>query len=361
MIRRWFPTPEFLIPRTCGVDISDSSVKWMMFSSGEPGHLKVATWGELPLDDGIVVHGIVKDVARLSAVLSRVRQHMGGVNAAHAALPEEAAYVFSMHVPEGALHDQVLSLIEFEFNSRVPIPPSAAVYDFNVIQHHEGETAEIAVVVFPAEVAEAYTEAFEKSGMELRSLEIEAHSIARAVSSTNADEPITLLVDFGRARTGFAVLKRGMPIFTSTVEVGGDSVITAVQKALSTSQEDAEMFSNEEGLFPKDGKRSPGAEAMIGTASTLADEVSRYYRYWDTRRNDQGNRVTPVGNIILVGGSANMNGLVEYIAGRVQARVEKGNIWRHACNFDEYIPPIDARASLKFATAAGLALRGFKN
>jgi hypothetical protein len=35
-----------------------------------------------------------------------------------------------------------------------------------------------------------------------------------------------------------------------------------------------------------------------------------------------------------------------------------GDIWQRICNFDEYIPPIDRRTSLEFATAAGLALRG---
>ncbi len=67
--------------------------------------------------------------------------------------------------------------------------------------------------------------------------------------------------------------------------------------------------------------------------------------------------MTPVGKIVLVGGSANVHGLPEYIAARVQAPVVRGNIWRHICRFDDYIPPIDRRMSLKFATAAGSALR----
>src|SRR3989338_3788256 len=102
-----------------------------------------------------------------------------------------------------------------------------------------------------------------------------------------------------------------------------------------------------------------GARATVFAFSSaaLTAEIERHYRYWDTRRNDQGERVTPVGRICLVGGSANMRGLPEYIAGHIHAPVELGNVWRHICDFDFYIPPIDRRTSLQFATAAGLALR----
>ena len=117
-----------------------------------------------------------------------------------------------MHVPEGISREEVLHMIEFDFDGRVPIAPAAAAFDFDVIQHHDGLGEEISVIVFPRELAEIYVSAFNVAGITLLSLEVEARSIARAVSSGAEDEPITLLVDFGRARTGFALLKRGIPI-----------------------------------------------------------------------------------------------------------------------------------------------------
>ena len=101
-----------------------------------------------------------------------------------------------------------------------------------------------------------------------------------------------------------------------------------------------------------------GLEIVSGTASALSDEVLRHYRYWDTRRNEHGERMTPVGRVILVGGSANLKGLPDYIAGRVQAPAERGEVWRHVASYDDYIPPVDRQHSLQYATAIGLALRG---
>ena len=186
---------------------------------------------------------------------------------------------------------------------------------------------------------------------------MEASSIARATLSDSPEAPITLLVDFGRARTGIAVVKRGVPIFTSTVDVGGDALSAAAVKLLSLSPEAAQTFRNTQGLAPAGPGKKP-SEAMAGVASALADEIARFYQYWDTRRSDSGQRLTQVGEIVLVGGSANLRGLPGYVATRVQAPASLGSIWRHVCDTEEYIPPIDARASLQFATAAGLALRG---
>ena len=354
---RWFPTPSILSPQSAGIDISDSSVKWLVLAPFKDTH-RVVSWGDTPLPPDVVVGGVIQDVEALADTLAEVKRNLGGISFAHAALPEEAAYVFTMHVPEGTPRDQVLRMIEFEFEGRVPITPATAVYDFDVIlKHDDGEGEEIGVSVFPRDLAESYVAAFDMAGITLISLEVEARSIARAVSSGQEDEPITLLVDFGRARTGFAVLKRSVPIFTSTVEVGGDGITKALVEKLSMTAEEAEAFRNEKGLQVESGDSSEAVQVAMGTAAALADEVTRHFHYWDTRRNERGDRMTPVGQVLFVGGSANLSGLTDYIAARVQAPTARANVWRHICDFDEYIPPIDCRRSLQFATAIGLALR----
>ncbi|MCE9541142.1 type IV pilus assembly protein PilM [Candidatus Kaiserbacteria bacterium] len=355
-LSRWFPMPTLLMPPAAGIDISDASVKWLTLERAGTS-MRIGTYGEVPIPEGVVVSGIIKDTKALSETLREVRKHLGHVHAAHAALPEEGAYVFSMVVPHATPREQILRMVEFEFEGRIPIPPSAAVYDYSPIFARSGaEPEEVSVIVFPKDIAEAYVEAFNGAGITLLSLEVEARSIARAVSTGAPDEPVTLVVDFGRARTGFSVLKRGVPIFTSTVEVGGDAITRTLTEKMHMSPEEAAHFKNEQGLNASK-ENAPAMEAILGTASALADEVTRHYHYWDTRRNDKGERMTPVGKVVLVGGNANLAGLTDYIAGRVQASVERGDPWRHVIDFDEYIPPIERKIALQYATAIGLALR----
>jgi len=357
-LSRWFPRPAILAPAAVGIDISDTSIKWIALEPTGVGK-RVRTSGQESLEQGVVVNGIVQDAHRLGETLRTIKEHIG-IDCAHAALPEEAAYVFSMHVPANSSREQILSIIEFELEGRVPIPPSAAVYDFDVITKNDDDAGEeIGVQVFPKDLAESYAEAFSIAGISLLSLEVEASSVARAVSDGDVESPVTLLVDFGRIRTGFAVLKRGVPIFTSTVTVGGESIDKAILEKLALPRESLESFKNEEGLFAKGGKNSAGVEALAGTVASLADEIARHYHYWDTRRNDKGERVTPVERIYLLGGSSNLKGIGDYIAARVQVECVRPNVWQNVCSFDDYIPPVDRRGSLRFATAIGLALRSF--
>ena len=355
-ISRWFPVPSLLFPRAAGVDISDTSLKWIVLETRRGG-TEVRSYGNVELTAGIVVNGIVEDPAALGDAISAVASRWDGVECAHAALPEEAAYVFSMHIPHDSSRERIRSIIEFELEGRVPISPSAAIFDFDMISREAGAEDEISVYVFPRELAASYADAFLHSSVRLLSLELESRSAARAVSSGRPDEPITLLVDFGRLRTGLAVLKRGIPIFTSTVMRGGDMIDPTLGEKLPLTPQALAHFKNEEGLLLQEGKNSAGRVAISGVASALADEITRHHHYWDTRRNERGERVTPVEQVYLIGGSANLKGLGDHIAARVQADVARPNVWQHVCSFDDYIPPLDRRVSLEYATAIGLALR----
>ncbi len=354
---RWFPVPMAMLPLAAGIDISDASIRWLALEETAAG-TRVKSWGEELLESGIVTRGIVRDQSRLSEALARVKTKLGGIECAHASLPEEAAYVFGMRVPDVSDRDQVMNMIGFELEARVPIPPAAAIYDFDLMHSHDESGVEIGVVVFARDVVDTYASAFAASGMQLLSLELEASSMARAISG--AGEPVELLVDFGRERSGFAIVKSGIPLFTSTVNVGCDAMTRIIMETVSLSAEEAQAFNDEHGLVAEEGKKVPGLEAVAGVASALADEVVRHYRYWDTRRNERGERVTPVERIMLVGGGANLRGLDEYLAARAHAPVVRPNVWRNVCRFEEYIPPIDRRTSLQYATVIGLALRGVR-
>jgi type IV pilus assembly protein PilM len=352
-LARWFPVPKLLTPPAAGVDITDASVKWLSFKD-TPSGLRILSCGTQPLPPGLVERGAVRDPHTLAEVLKEVKKK-SGIRFAHAALPEEDAYVFSMHVPLKSSRAQIMNMIEFELEARVPIPPSQAVYDFDTVSRDEGGE-EIAVTVFPRDLAEGYTQAFSLAGIDLLSLEIEPRSIGRAIAEKGKDQ-IALLVDCGYSRTGVAILKNGIPIFTSTIDIGGAHLSKAVMDTLKVSEEEARVFKNEHGLVAYDPTKKAVLEALDAVAGTLAEEIGKHYRFWDTRRNEHGERTMPVGRVFLLGGSANLKGLPEYIAGKVHAQTDRPNVWRNAFSFDDYIPPIDFRASLQYATAVGLALR----
>src|SRR5665213_1502711 len=122
---RMFPAPNFLLSRSVGIDMSDASIKWIALSRPGQGSRKLENWGQEPLSAGVVASGVIRDPARLTEALKMIKKKMPHISAAHAALPEEAAFVYSLSAPAGSSREQLLSMIEFEFEARVPIPPSA--------------------------------------------------------------------------------------------------------------------------------------------------------------------------------------------------------------------------------------------
>ncbi len=352
---RWFPLPESISPRGAGVDISDSSIKWLELAPAAHGH-KVKAFAQASLEGGVVVEGVVHDPQKLGDAIGKLRAEARGGYYVHAALPEETAFVFTMNVVN--VHDriQVLRTIEFELEDHVPLKFEDVSYDYDVVKMHGDDTgAEISVSVFPKSVVEGYVSAFKYAGVRLLSLELEASSVARSIMSSSSRE-VALAVDFGRARSGIVIFNCGVPIFTSTVAVGGDAMTKVIMDTLKVDERKAENIKNEEGIR-RDGDKKV-TEAVLGTASSLADEIVRHYQYWDSRRDEHGNRVTPVSRVLLTGGSSNLKGLDEYIAGRVKAPTIHADVWRNVCSYDVYIPPIDVFYSLGLSTAIGLALRG---
>ncbi len=355
VIERWFPVPRVLVPRTSGIDVSDSSIKMLTLKRGTHG-FEVDSFGAGALAPGVVVNGVVQDPVALGAALRTLREEAGAPQHAHLALPEEKAYVFTMPVHDVADEKNVRAMIEFEFEGRVPLKPSQAIYDYDVLGV-QGDGAEIAVTVFPRDIVEGYVHACLAGGITPVSFEIEARSIARSVVPRGTQHAV-LVVDFGRARTGIAILKGEVPIFTTTVAVGGDTITEVLVKGLKITEAEAESIKNTQGIFVGDGSDKNVTEVISGTAAALADEVVRHYQYWDSRRDEHGERATPIRNVLLTGGSSNLRGLPEYISGRVKAPTVRVDVWQNVCSFDTYVPSITENHALGLATVIGLALRG---
>ena len=59
----------------------------------------------------------------------------------------------------------------------------------------------------------------------------------------------------------------------------------------------------------------------------------------------------------LGGGDSNLTGFAEYLATGLMAPVELANVMVNVNSLDRYVPEINFRDSLSYATAMGLALR----
>lgn len=349
-LARAFPPPPILSMPGAGIDIGNSSVKAVSFRT-HTGPCFLNSYIQAELAEGVVINGDIEKPDALVEVLRsfRLRER---IHVAHVSLPERKAYLYQVLIPKSEKGD-LRSAVEFSLESHVPIAPTEAVFDFEVVREVEAGTI-VSVTVFARRVVSLYEEVFERAGIFLRSLEIESQALGRALWTEEDKKHTVMAVDFGRKTTRIAVFDHGVVGFTATLDVGGDALTTAVMKRFNIPAEEAEKMKNSQG-FLEGEKNKELFEALAITASVLRDEISRHMVFWNTQDDDVPRK--PIDEIVLVGGNANLKGLTEHLARALSMPVRLGNVWVNAAPLNEYIPSMPHNTSLEYATTIGLALR----
>lgn len=351
-----FPPPQFIRMAAVGVDINNFSLKYLKFRERH-NMLALDAWGIEDLPEGAIEQGIIKDPKAVVAILEKVRK-VSGVEFLHMSLPEDQAYLFITEIPSTASEEDARSIIELRLKENVPLSPTETVFDYTPLCEPGSVANEIPVSVsaYPAESVAQYASVVEEAGMVPLSFEIESGAASRSVIGERSPDTV-MLIDLGRAGAGVSIVNACALAFTSTLEVNGDDLTRAIERSMDVSYVEAEKLKKQHG-FVKRPESEAVFNAMLGTVSALRDEILKHFAYWQVHNAKEYNFAAPIKKILMVGGNANLKGLREYLAASVDVPVEKGNVWSNVCTFDRYIPPIERMESYRYATAAGLALRG---
>ena len=355
LFTKFFPTPRFLKMPAVGLDISDQSIHFAELVPKRQGYV-LGRFGQRKIHPGVMESGVIKDKNGLKRILSSIsREH--GINLVNVSLPEERAYLVRMSVPRVKKRD-LRGSIEFKLEEYVPLKADEAVFDYRIISESESEY-DIEVSALPKPVAESYFELFDGTGLLPLVFEIEAQAIARAVLP-EGDVATRMIVDFGETRTGLSVVSEGVVMFTSTLGIGGDTLNDAVKKRFGVSQTEAERMKKEYGLV-----KNPGDKefffTLMQSISVIKDEINKHFIYWHTHKGPGEKERGRIESIILCGGDSNLLGFSDYLSVNLKVPVSVGNVWINVNSFDDYVPEISLKESLRYATAIGLALGGLKH
>lgn len=350
-VAKLFPPPRLLTLPSAGVDISESSLKYIQFRRRE-SYRTVASWGDIPIPPGVIARGSVADTGKLADVLRGVRAACG-TPYVRMSLPEERAYLFETTVERGTPEKDIRSLLEFRMEENVPLSPKDALFDYDIVEEPEGGALHVGVTVYAKETIMNYYDACARAGLLPLSFEVEADAIARAAVPPG-DFGGAMILDLGRMRTGVGIVHRGALLYTSTIDIGGQQFTDAlIRQTGPLEEEQAATLKNERGLM-RTGEGDV-YEALLPVVSALKDEIETRITYWNTRSIEAGERA--ITKIILCGGSVNMAGLPEYVSETLGITAERAEVWRNAGLAPGTVPPIIRRCSYGYATAIGLALR----
>jgi Tfp pilus assembly PilM family ATPase len=306
-----FPVPEYLTMPAAGLDISSNSIKYLEGTYTPNGCLP-QRFSEVFLPEGTIRRGeIVEKQIFIDVLRQLFKKHKRKY--VFVSIPENALYLYTMQLSGNPDYNSIIQQIEFSFSEHVPISIKDAVYDFDIVSS-DNMTTLISVTVAPATLIDMYVDAITSAGFLVRSIELEAYAISRAVvKHNNRSHDTEMIIDIGHNRAGIIIAKNGLPIFTNTIQ--------------SKSNDHIE----------------------------IVDECKKQYTFWDTRTDNKGRRIDRVSRIELCGGGVNTK-LEHVLKKQLQAQINMANVWQNLFDINNYVPDISADGSLAMATLAGLLL-----
>ena len=355
---RMFPPPDFLRMPISGIDISDESVHVAELENTSNGRI-VKKYHKQFLPKGLVESGRIKDASRLKKIFTQIRKDYK-LQFVNVSLPEQHGYVVVMHVPTMKLNE-IYGSIELQLEDQVPILAKDAVLAYDIIQNNkpqkpeEKETfMELNVSVYPKDIIYEYINIFKETGLTPLRFEIEAHAVARSIVP-KGDKGTFMVLDFGKTRTGITIVSREAVQFTSTINLGGDTLTKAIARVYSIEFKEAEKLKKEKGFLVGDGDQKI-LLALMPTISALTSEISKHYQYWDMHNDSFGRKRPKIESLLLCGGLANLTGFPDYLSSNLHTDVRVANVFENINSFENYIPDISFKNSLQYATSIGLAL-----
>lgn len=355
-VQRIFPPPRFVSLPSIGVDISDTSLKYVQFERKHPydKNLALQSWGDLDIPSGVVEHGTIQDVRKLAQVLKEVKD-VSGAEYVRLSLPEERAYLFETTLDKNTSFKEMRGLLEFKLEENVPLSPREVYFDYDVVDVDDTHL-HVTVAVYAKDAINSYFEACQGAGFVPVSFEIESQAIARA-SVRSGLEGTYMVIDFGKTRMGVGIVHKGVLMYTSTVDIGGLVLSQSMRTILGDlAESELTKIKNTKGIL-KTADNLEVYTALSETVNVIVEEIKTRIHYWSTRDVDVAER--KIEKIFLCGGSVNLAGLPEHLSASLSIPTERAQVWQNAFSLDTFIPPITRRYSYGYATAIGLALTDF--
>jgi len=349
ILHRLFPTPGYLSTPSIGVDISDTSIKYMEILFREGGD-RIGKYGNINLPKGVIEGGKIISHEKLIEAL-KVLKNKEGFRFARATLPEEKIYQYEVDfIPENV--DDLRQSIELTLEEHIPLPPASVEFDYEIVEKTP-EKIRVLVGAVDKNTASQYVSIFESVGITPISLELEGSALARALIAN--EKETVMIVDFGSTRTGISVVNGGNTLFSTTISFGGQYLTELIAKDFGITIAEAEIKKTKIGL-----SKLPENKELFGVIlsgiSVLRDEINKNYIYWHTHSAENGLLRQKIDKIILCGGNSNLVGLRDYLTSSLRMIIELGDPWINLNKKESYIPEITFEDSLSYAPAIGLAL-----
>ena len=322
----FFPIPKRLSMHTSGVAISDRAIQFVDFSHKK--HTELESFGEIMLTDKSLDEGSIINADLFAKSLKELRDKHK-LELVEVSIPEEKSYLFKTTVL-GENIREIQNNIELHIQENVPFKTSEIVFDFSIIGEEENGKRDVIVSVLPKVVVDQYLNAFHSAGLTPTSFQVESQAVTQAVVPKENKDHV-LVVNIQYDKVGFYIVTGQTVRFSSTVQIDTTPSEVIILDGTQRSKKDDNPY-----------------------LSILVREIRKILTYW--RTHDGSKDSYSIRHIYLTGTIKEELKMTDYIGNNISIPVEVSNVWQNSFSFDEMIPKMKRKDSLRYSAAIGLAL-----
>jgi type IV pilus assembly protein PilM len=324
------------VKRLIGLKIGASQIAAArVVNNGAPELVEVV---REPLDPGIVASGEIRDSMALTDALKRFFElHKLPKKGVRLGLSNNRIGVRVFEIEGVEDERQLENAIRFRAEEVLPIPLDEAVLDYVILEDTTREDGtpvrRILLVVAYREVVDRYLQACRAAGLEVVGIDLEAFALLRSLQApteTPSGDGALVAVAIGHDRTTIAVSTGKHCEFTRVLDWGGWTLNVAVARELDMAPSEVEgikrhlSFAQDtsvEGLTPEQvAKARDGVQRAL---AAFARELVASLHFYQAQPGALG-----IGEIVLTGGTAHMDGLADAVGRLIGAPVRLGDPFR---------------------------------
>jgi type IV pilus assembly protein PilM len=331
-----------------GLDIGHDTLRVMQFAMGHKVP-RLKGYGSIAFDADAIVDGVIVKpelVAKSAAKLFREKL-IGDISTQRVALSLPASRTFTRAVQLPRMNAKDIDeAVHMEAEQYIPINADNLYMDYTPLREDD-ESMEVFVVAIPKAIVDSYLVLTRMLGLEAVMLDTAIGASARMFSYDKQSSIPSVLVDFGAESADLTVFNHGL-VVTGTVAFGGDDITAILSKTLHISANEAIAIKSKYGLSSSVFQKQVVA-AVGPSLELLIKEIRRTIRYYEQRYDKE----PPIGQVVTMGGSANMPGLVDYFTQQLRLPTRTFDLTAHIEL--GHLHPIYQADHMSYVTAAGLA------
>ncbi|MDD3535247.1 MAG: type IV pilus assembly protein PilM [Candidatus Cloacimonetes bacterium] len=251
--------------------------------------------------------------------------------------------------------DELESALFFEAKKHIPISGTDMVLDYQVLSVEEKtNNMNILLAATSKDVLNQHTEVLSTAGLTPNLVDIDSLAVANAFAlNAFAEDGVYVLLNLGAHRTNMVIWGPEAKFFARDIPYGGFNFTRDIMRKRQLEFSEAEEYKFKFGL--NDDPNNPAAQTISmldisekSTEDAIVEEIRRSLRFYVKEAGNSDFR-----KVYLMGGSAKLQGLPEYIQDKVNIPTEI------------FLPFINVEMPEKFqdkkdpqlALAIGLAMR----